>query len=157
MAWPPVDQLADSNSSFGVRMATSRVWRSARKYSSSMPNEYSVALPLPPAERMTRCCLSSEESRRSSFKTSEANVIVHPAMVLPAGDNPPDGGGFRAGQTGNCKVERNNLRAFGRARDQSVIGRHFGPVRFLVERLGHDDDLAAGFAKIQRVRGIVDR
>ncbi|MGY4455176.1 hypothetical protein ACVWZR_009836 [Bradyrhizobium sp. i1.3.1] len=66
--------------------------------------------------------------------------------------------GSRVGPTGNCNVERNNFHVFGRARDQRVIRRNFRPVRFLVERLGHDDDLAAaGLAIIERVGGIVDR
>src|SRR6201999_4570785 len=75
MAWPPVDQFAASNSSLGVSTATASVFASARKYSSSMPNEYSETSSRPVAERMTRCCLSSLRPRRSRFNKLESNAM----------------------------------------------------------------------------------
>src|ERR1700761_3320753 len=75
MAWPPVDQFAASNSSLGVSTATSRLFALARKYSSSIPNEYSDTSSRPVAERMTRCCLSSLRPRRSRFNRLESNAM----------------------------------------------------------------------------------
>src|SRR4051794_15253203 len=103
-----------------------------------MPKEYSAASVRPLAERITRCCLSSDKSRRSSFKISESNAMNSPTGIeglsIGAGVNPPDWGRFRPCLTGNCHTERNYFGGFGRPRDQDVIRRHFRPILLLVER-----------------------
>src|SRR3954453_9506684 len=95
MAWRPVDQLAASNSSLGVCMATSKVAASARKYSSSIPNEYSEAPPPPAAERITRWRLSPLRPRRSNLRISGSNrMALHPGFEQ--GCLPQPGVPFRA-------------------------------------------------------------
>src|SRR4051812_14604215 len=95
IAWPPVDQLAASNRSFGVCMATSRFVRFARKYSSSIPKEYSGASSRPVAERITRCPASRSRSSRSIFRICGSNrMSLQPCFEK--GGLPQPGVSFRA-------------------------------------------------------------
>src|ERR1700759_1080702 len=165
IACPPVDQLAASNSAFGVSMATSSVRLSARKYSSSMPKEYSMISPRPAAERITRCLRSSLTPRRSRFKSSESNAMVRAPRIewdtvakeakLVARDNPLAAREFRRLKGGNRQVQGNYFDGFGRTGHQDVAVGDFGPVVFLVERLRYDHHLAGAFAEIQRVGRII--
>src|ERR1700743_1571850 len=81
IACPPVAQFAASNSSFGVSIAAFSVRRSARKYSSSMPKEYSLPSSRPVAERITRCCLSSLRPSRSFFNRSKSNAMLYSLFI----------------------------------------------------------------------------
>src|ERR1700712_2577338 len=76
MAWPPVDQFTASKKSSGVVCRASKVVASARKYSSSMPNEYSaVGTPRGLPERITTWPLSPLRLNFSPSRIARSNSM----------------------------------------------------------------------------------